>query len=205
MDLIIIVGPPAVGKMTVGLALSRRTGFPLFHNHVTIEAVRAVFSFDHPAFWGLVGEFRRRIFEEAVRGGPPGLIFTYIWSFDDPTDKTYIDGLAGIVEAAGGTVRFVELTTTFDERQRRNEHADRLAAKPSKRDLAVSRQHLLDVEKSGRRLNTAGDFSYPDRHLLIDNTSLTPDRVAEQIVAAWNLPTGHNSDRPAAAAEKSLG
>jgi shikimate kinase len=35
--LIFIVGPPAVGKMTVGAELARRTGFQLFHNHHAID------------------------------------------------------------------------------------------------------------------------------------------------------------------------
>jgi hypothetical protein len=31
--LVIVFGPPAVGKMTVGLELERLTGFRLFHRH----------------------------------------------------------------------------------------------------------------------------------------------------------------------------
>ena len=34
--LAMLVGPPAVGKMTVGLALAARTGLRLFHNHHTM-------------------------------------------------------------------------------------------------------------------------------------------------------------------------
>jgi hypothetical protein len=30
--LVFIVGPPAVGKMTVGMEVSALTGIPLFHN-----------------------------------------------------------------------------------------------------------------------------------------------------------------------------
>jgi adenylate kinase family enzyme len=35
--LVFIVGPPAVGKMTVGYELAQRTGLKLFHNHHTID------------------------------------------------------------------------------------------------------------------------------------------------------------------------
>ncbi|MEO6875756.1 MAG: shikimate kinase, partial [Opitutaceae bacterium] len=35
--LVFIVGAPAVGKMTVGDALAKRTGLRLFHNHLTID------------------------------------------------------------------------------------------------------------------------------------------------------------------------
>jgi shikimate kinase len=33
MNFIVIFGPPAVGKMTVGQELARLTGYKLFHNH----------------------------------------------------------------------------------------------------------------------------------------------------------------------------
>ena len=37
MKLVVIFGPPAVGKMTVGQELARRTGLRLLHNHMTIK------------------------------------------------------------------------------------------------------------------------------------------------------------------------
>lgn len=194
MILIILFGPPAVGKMTVGTALSRLTGFPLFHNHVAIEAVRSVFPFEHPAFWPLVGDIRQRMFQAAAVGGPPGLIFTFVWGLDLPEDKAYIDGVCSLFEAAGATVRFVELKTTLAERLIRNEHPGRLAAKPSKRDTERSRKNLLDDEGT-IRMNSAGDFYYPDQHLIIDNTAQTPDDVALQIAIAWNLPTAPHSPK----------
>lgn len=39
MKLVIITGPHAVGKMTVGQELERLTGLKLFHNHMTIDIV----------------------------------------------------------------------------------------------------------------------------------------------------------------------
>ena len=41
--LVVLVGPPAVGKMTVGHALAARTGLRLFHNHHTIEPLGEIF------------------------------------------------------------------------------------------------------------------------------------------------------------------
>ena len=37
MDLYLITGPQAVGKMAVGIALSKYESIPLFHNHLSIE------------------------------------------------------------------------------------------------------------------------------------------------------------------------
>ena len=39
MKFVLIFGPHAVGKMTVGYELEKITGLKLFHNHMTIELV----------------------------------------------------------------------------------------------------------------------------------------------------------------------
>ena len=42
MKLILIFGPQAVGKMTVGQELATLTGLKLFHNHMTIDLVSPI-------------------------------------------------------------------------------------------------------------------------------------------------------------------
>lgn len=91
--LVFIVGPAAVGKMTVGRELSRLSGLPLFHNHLSIEAVLPVFDFGEPAFNRLVGQLRRGVIEEVAKSDRPGVIFTYMWAFDDPGDRRYVESL----------------------------------------------------------------------------------------------------------------
>jgi ATP-dependent Lon protease len=46
--LLFVLGPPAVGKMTVGNAIAEITGLKLFHNHLTIEPVLRLFEFGSP-------------------------------------------------------------------------------------------------------------------------------------------------------------
>ena len=43
MDLVILIGSGAVGKMTVGQELVKITDFRLFHNHMMIEPVIEIF------------------------------------------------------------------------------------------------------------------------------------------------------------------
>ena len=45
MQLIFIYGQVAAGKLTVARALAARTGLALFHNHLVVDAVAAVFPF----------------------------------------------------------------------------------------------------------------------------------------------------------------
>lgn len=192
MQLVIIFGPPAVGKMTVGLELQKLTGMPLFHNHMTIEPLLRLFPYGSPPFARLSEEFRTRIFEEAAASDLPGLIFTYVWAFDVPADKAFLDKVAAIFQARDAEVCYVELSTPLDERLRRNETELRLSEKPSKRNLEWSRRNVENTDRK-YRLNSHGDFPYPDRHLFLDNTDLAPDEVARRIVERFNLPL-----RPAA-------
>jgi hypothetical protein len=186
--LIFIVGPPAVGKMAVGLELARRTGLRLFHNHHTIDLALRFFDFGTPPFQRLVGEFRRRILEEVAQSELPGLIFTYVWAFDDPRDAATVADYAAIFESRGGRVYYVELETTQEERLRRNATELRLAEKPFKRDLEKSRARLLDLD-ARYQLNSRDRFAGRADYLHIDNTELSPAQVADRVVQAFTLPT----------------
>jgi hypothetical protein len=184
---VMVVGPPAVGKMTVGHALAERTGFRLFHNHHTIDLVVRFFPFGSQPFKRLSGEFRRRIFEEVAASDLPGLIFTYVWAFDHESDAATVERYAAPFRARGGRVVFVELEATQGERLNRNETEFRLAEKPFKRDLAQSRQQLLDLDAK-YQLNSRGEFDDRPDYLRIDNTTLAATTVAEQIIAHFGLP-----------------
>lgn len=185
--LVFMAGPPAVGKMTVGVELARRTGFRLFHNHHTIDLVLEFFPFGSPPFGRLVREFRRRIFEEVAQSDLPGLIFTYVWAFDQPADAESGKFLSEIFTSRGGRVVYVELEATLDERLRRNETEFRLSQKPSKRDVEASRRRLLQHDAE-YRLNSGGEFDGRADWLRIDNTHLPPDEVAERIIRHFSLP-----------------
>jgi len=185
--LVFIIGPPAVGKMTVGHELARRTGLKLFHNHQTIDLVLPFFSFGSPPFRRLVGEFRRRILEEVASSDLPGIIFTFVWAFDLASDDAVVEEYTEIFRSRGGRVVVVELEATQKERLRRNETEFRLAAKPFKRDLDASRRQLLELDDK-YQLNSRGRLAGRADYLHVDNTSLTAEEAAERIMEAFGLP-----------------
>lgn len=185
MDLVIIFGPPAVGKMAVGMALEKKTGLKLFHNHMSIEFVQPFFNYGTDTGRKLVGEFRRRIFEEVAASDLKGLIFTYVWGFDIPTEKPYIDSVCEMFEAKGARISFVELSAPLATRLERNKTELRLQHKASKRDLEWSEKNLKSIDE--HRTNSDNDFYYPDIHMKIDNTDLNPEDVADQIIARFAL------------------
>lgn len=186
MLFILIFGPPAVGKMAVGMALEKKLGIKLFHNHMSIEFVQPFFNYGTSAGRRLVGEFRRRIFEEVALSDLKGLIFTYVWAFDLPSEKEYVDSICALFRAKDARVLFVELAAPQSVRVNRNGTELRLAHKSSKRNRQWSHENLLQ-EDARHKMNTDGDFYYPEAHLKIDNSLLSPDEVAERVIDHFKL------------------
>ncbi len=178
-DLIVITGPPAVGKMTVGEALAARTGFSLLHNHVSIEVALKFFDFGSPGFSKISETIRTTIFEAVGSSDLPGLIFTWVWAFDEAPDQRYIEDLIAHWQSyAQGRVVVLELTASEAVRVVRNRHPDRLAAKASKRDVVAS-ERLRQEHEQRHRFNSEGNFPLDLPHVLIDNTELAPDAVVD--------------------------
>jgi len=186
VNFIILFGPPAVGKMTVGQELSRLTGYRLLHNHMTIDLVTELFDFGTPAFGRLVPAFRRMLVEEAAASDLPGLIFTFVWAFNEDEDRQFLDGLSAVVSLNGGTTYYAELEAGMDERLVRNRTENRLRHK-KKADFEKTEWALLSMQERCV-MNSYGDFPYPDRHVKIDNTRLSAADAARQIVKAFGFP-----------------
>lgn len=127
MHLVCVIGPPAVGKMTVGRALGDLTGYRLFHNHQSIEPLLGVFDFGSESFERLNHLIRLAVLREAVAAGLPGLVFTFAWDFDDPADTAEVERLIAPVVDAGEPVDFVELWADQQVRLAREDSPERTA------------------------------------------------------------------------------
>ena len=184
MDLILILGSGAVGKMTVGQELMKITDFRLFHNHMMIEPVIEIFG----GFQGgLVNKLRDEIFDEFLKTDYQGMIFTYMMAFDIPSEWEYVKSLSDKFEATGGTVYYVELVADQEERLKRNKTENRLKNKASKRDLEISDGRLQYEDAHYRLVSNDGEVPFKN-YIKIDNTRLSPDVVASMIKEHFNLP-----------------
>lgn len=186
MKLVIIFGPHAVGKMTVGHELEKLTDLKLFHNHMTIDMISPFFSYSTPQGKRLVNLFRAEIFKEVAASDLPGLIFTYVWWFDDKHDWEYINNVASLFKQKDADIYWVELEANVDERLIRNKSEHRLNHKPTKRNIDQSEQQLRD-NMVNHRLNSLPGEITEENYLRIDNTNLDPFIVAAQIKAKFNI------------------
>ncbi|MBP5152225.1 MAG: shikimate kinase [Lachnospiraceae bacterium] len=184
MNLVVLIGSGAVGKMTVGQALMKITDYRLFHNHMMIEPVIKIFGkFDG----SVISKLREVVFDSFLETEYPGMIFTFMWAFDMPSDWDYLKSVTDKFEATGGTVYYVELVADRAVRLERNKTENRLNNKESKRDLALSEERMMREETHYRLESLEGEIPF-ENYIKIDNTHLDPDTVAAMIKERFNLP-----------------
>ena len=187
-NFVIILGPHAVGKMTVGQNLARITGMRLFHNHMSIELARKLFAPNEKAeFKSLVKAIRDKVFEIYADGDLPGLIFTYMCYFDAPEEFEYLNDLIEMFKSKGVTSYIVELCADFDVRLVRNKSENRLLHKESKRDLEWSEAEMRSTSEKYRLNSYDGEYLPFENYVKIDNTNISPDVVAEMIKEKFDL------------------
>jgi hypothetical protein len=173
MKLIIIHGPPAAGKLTVGGELARLTGFKLFHNHISIDCVKAVFEFGTATFWRLIEYVRVGMIAEAARVGID-VIHTFCYEFG--VDDVHFSKLIGAAEDNGAEVHLVLLVCEEEERRKRISNASR-----------VRIGKLTDPASVGRnRINLTSPL--PGREtLIIDTTAKPPEQTVLEILEHFRL------------------
>ena len=183
MKLVFLIGNAAVGKMTVGQELMKMTDLRLFHNHMTIEPVIDIFGYYSGK---TISKIREVIFQEFAASDNYGLIFTYMWAFDQKSDWDYVRHVSEIFMERGAEIYYVELISSQEERLKRNITENRLKHKASKRDIGRSNERLLDDDSKYRCVSSEGEIPFKN-YLRIDNSSLTPINAAEIIKEHFDL------------------
>jgi hypothetical protein len=177
MDLVYLYGPPAVGKLTIATELARRTGFRVFHNHLSIDCVKPVFDFGTEPFWRQVHAIREGMLVEAARSGT-NLIFTTVYAgpASEPRSSRRLDA----VRRNGGRIHPVRLTcdrATLENRvtDHRRRDLGKLATVEGLRG-AWERDDLAAILPGVESLH-------------LDTAALMPDEAVIKIIDGCGLPT----------------
>ena len=177
MKLIFLCGPPAVGKLTVAKALASRTGYKLFHNHLSSDLVSEIFEFGSLEWLMLLEKIRLDVFEAACQAELKGLIFTYMY-IGKPGSWFFITDVRELLDQYGGELCLVGLTCSREELERRVVEPDRMEF-----GKINSVEKLQSVFPS-----TDLSFEIPYvKALVIDNTELSPEQVAERVIEHFQL------------------
>lgn len=186
MKLVIIFGPHAVGKMTVGQELEKITDLKLFHNHMTIDIVADLFENMPQERQRLTELFRNEIFQSFSKSDEYGMIFTCMWALEKKDDWDYINNLENMFKSNGADVYYVELEADYDIRLQRNTTENRLLNKPSKRNIEKSESLFRDIE-ARHRLNSYPNEIQKENYIKINNTYIDPKNVARSIKERFRL------------------
>jgi shikimate kinase len=176
VKLIVIHGPPAVGKFTVARELSNLTGYPLLHNHLFFDFASELFEPFTPPFRAMLQELRLLAVRGLAEAGTSGAVLTIC--YDHPADLELIQGVAAAVAAEGGTTVTVHLVCDMDELRRRvmspGRREFRKVADPEELDSVLARWNLYEAIPGLPSIR-------------IDNTHLPPDSAAAEIVRHYGL------------------
>ncbi len=175
MHLIIIHGLPGVGKLTVAKELAKKTGYKLFHNHITIDAISSLFDRSHSNFLRLNRELRLKLLEEAARQNLAGVIVTY--SYAHPTGDLFIKPLLALADTYAIILDFVYLSCSPEELYKRIES-------PSRRGTTKlhTKKEFLEAQKKFNFTKIPSVDSYT-----IDTTTRSPETVAQMILNNYLL------------------
>ena len=183
MKLLFLFGDAAVGKMTVGQELMKLTGLRLFHNHMTIEPVIEVFGTYHAK---AINRLREVYFEEFSKTDNYGMIFTFMWAFDQKDDWDYVEHVKDIFKPYGTEFYYAELVAPQEIRLQRNGTENRLKYKASKRDIEASNNRLINDDIRYRCVSLDGEISF-ENYIKIDNSNLSPEEAARMIRERFDL------------------
>jgi hypothetical protein len=170
MRLLFIYGPVASGKLTIARLVAERTGLPLFHNHLIVDAVAAVFPFGSQEFVQLREHFWIETLSTAAKAGQ-SLIFTFA---PEPTvTDDFPERVSRLIEAADGEVVFVALDVEADEQERR-------LVEPTR--MAFGKLRSPEILRDLRASMAACMQAMPQPAMRIDTGTTTPGQAADAII-----------------------
>ena len=189
--IVVLFGPEASGKMTIGKELEKLANFNLLYNHQIIDLVGNVFNKENiGTLWnfkethiGLIADLYEKFLKFAIDNNE-NLVFTITWNFNNEGMKNFFLDIQSYAKQKKVPILFVELFSTLEERLKRNNTPLRLENKVCKRDVKASNELLIACTKE-LRLNSSrenGEMDCFTNYLYVDNTYLQPNDVANSIL-----------------------
>lgn len=181
MKLVIIYGPPAVGKLTVAQALAEATGLKLLHNHLVSDLVLSVFDRNTPNAINLNASIKELIFETAAKKKQKGIVTTFLY---DINKRNQIDrwcrSCCKITRKYRGEIFFVRLSCDVETLKLRVASSSRMGTKK-----------ITSVEKLLRVIKDEGSFGEVSKDIAeslhIENTDISPEKVAQMIKSHYDI------------------
>lgn len=175
MDVVLIYGPPASGKLTIAKILARLTGFRLLHNHLTADLAASLFEFGTQEYYNYTAKLRIDAVKTAVSHGILGLVVTYCYL--PSLNLPFLEAIVHTTKSTSGQLSLVRLSPTPEALESRVVNFSRQA-----HNKISTVFHLREVLGKCNYYLEIPNFE----SLTIDNTRLTAEEVA-RLVYNWHF------------------
>ena len=174
MKLVVIYGPPVLGKLTIAKELSKIINYKVFHNHLTVDMVESVIDSSRKSFWNHVNKFRYDMIN-ILHKEKINIIFTCVY---DPRNPGNFKKISQIIKRNRGKIYFVQLCPKKEILL--------------KRVKGESRKKMGKLKSAKKLLHGLKNFehyaSFPNEdNLKIDNSYMPAKKVAQEIKKYFNL------------------
>lgn len=174
---ILILGPPAVGKLTVAKYLSKQVNYPVFDNAKTVDIALLLHEYTSDKYRTFRDELRLLFYREAAANGDiNGLISTNC--LRHPKNWEYFTSVEKLFNRHGWSTIYFLLTAEKNILMERAASADR-----------TPKMSLNSRDAIESWFSTSPFHSQPQDHLCysIDTTKMTVEEVAEEILRTLTL------------------
>lgn len=180
---IVIFGPEAVGKATIGAKLAEILGYQLLlYEDMKCLTYDAMDGF-YPT---VINRIAETLFRSISQTKVKGVIYAFPWNFATNVDRLYIQQRLNDLCVMKSNIYYVELTAPTEVRLHRNTLPDRIKRKRLKEDLEYADNVFQYMEKNGIYESKEGDFKNKN-YIKIDTSKMSVDEAACAIISYLKL------------------
>ncbi len=168
---VVILGCPAVGKLTTAKALSRRLDYPVFDNAKIVDLVSVIHSYGTKEFRIYRDYLLYSFYSEALKNSNiDGLISTNV--LRHPGNWRYFGNIEELFYNYGWETRYILLTASNDELLKRVSSASRKS-----KITITTKAELADWLKANPLCNSLDNRVCP----IVDTTEIDAEEAADRI------------------------
>ena len=179
--IIVIYGPPGVGKLTIGRELSKKTKLKFFNGHKLANVVHSIFDFGTKEFVDTTNSLWLFLFEKIVESKAPGIIVSFVYgvqTLEGKKDEQFFKKIFTIAKRSGANTYFIKLTCSDTQLYKRVQNKSR------KKLGKLTSAKLLKKIRQKYKVDQAIPFV---KNTVIDTTRLTARQTADRIISKLGI------------------